>query len=105
MGLRIRKSVKIAPGVRLSVGKKSASVSFGGKGFRKTISTTGRKTTTYGTPLPGVSFVDTESAKKDSNTNKENGSGSRNDGKTLRWCLYFLAAILAAVLIYIAFFS
>lgn len=32
MGLRIRKSVKIAPGVRLNFGTKSGSVSVGGKG-------------------------------------------------------------------------
>lgn len=33
MGLRIRKSVKIAPGVRLNIGSKSGSVSVGGKGI------------------------------------------------------------------------
>ena len=32
MGLRFRKSVKIAPGVRLNVGKKSTGISIGGKG-------------------------------------------------------------------------
>lgn len=32
MGLRIRKSVKIAPGVRLNLGTKSGSVTVGGKG-------------------------------------------------------------------------
>lgn len=32
MGLRIRKSVKLAPGVRVNFGTKSGSVSVGGKG-------------------------------------------------------------------------
>ena len=32
MGLRIRKRVKIAPGVRLNLGTKSGSISVGGKG-------------------------------------------------------------------------
>lgn len=32
MGLRIRKSIKVAPGVRLNLGSKSGSVSIGGKG-------------------------------------------------------------------------
>ena len=32
MGLRIKKSIKIAPGVRLNIGKKTGSVSVGGKG-------------------------------------------------------------------------
>lgn len=31
MGLNFRKSFKIAPGVRVNVGKKSAGISFGGK--------------------------------------------------------------------------
>lgn len=31
MGLRFRKSIKIAPGVRLNLGKKSAGISIGGK--------------------------------------------------------------------------
>lgn len=32
MGLRIRKSIKIAPGVRMNLGAKSGSISVGGKG-------------------------------------------------------------------------
>lgn len=31
MGLRFRKSFKVAPGVKINIGKKSAGVSFGGK--------------------------------------------------------------------------
>ena len=33
MGLRIRKSIKLAPGLRLNIGKKSSSISVGGKGI------------------------------------------------------------------------
>lgn len=32
MGLRFRKSIKVMPGVRATVGRKSASVSIGGRG-------------------------------------------------------------------------
>ena len=42
MGTRFRKSKQILPGVRLNVGKKSASVSIGPKGLKHTISTTGK---------------------------------------------------------------
>lgn len=59
MGLKFRKSVKIAPGVRLNVSKKSASVSVGGKGFHKTFSTTGKTTTTVGIPGTGLSYSKT----------------------------------------------
>lgn len=37
MGLRFRKSFKIAPGVKLNFGKKSQSITFGGKGVHYTI--------------------------------------------------------------------
>ena len=63
MGFRFRKSVKIAPGVRLNVGKKSASVSFGGKGIRHTVSTTGRKTSTVGIPGSGLYYTTSSSSK------------------------------------------
>lgn len=62
MGTRFRKSVKVAPGVRMTVGKKSASVSIGTKGARRTFSTTGRKTTTVGIPGTGISYVSTSSS-------------------------------------------
>lgn len=56
MGLRFRKSMKILPGVRVNLGAKSASVSFGPKGLKHTVSTTGRNTTTVGIPGSGLSF-------------------------------------------------
>ena len=37
MGFRFRKSVKIAPGVRLNLNRKSASISLGGKGAHYTV--------------------------------------------------------------------
>lgn len=63
MGLRLRKSVKIAPGVRLNIGKKSVGVSAGVKGYRKSINSSGRVTTSIGTPVAGVSYVKTENLK------------------------------------------
>lgn len=56
MGLRFRKSVKVAPGVKLNVGKKSVGMSVGGKGARISASTSGRKTTTVGIPGSGLSY-------------------------------------------------
>ena len=37
MGFRFRRSFKIAPGVRVNLNKKSASVSFGTKGLKHTV--------------------------------------------------------------------
>ena len=55
MGFRFRKSVKIAPGVRLNLGKKSTSVTLGGKGARYTVSSTGRRTKSVSVPGTGLS--------------------------------------------------
>jgi hypothetical protein len=55
MGFRFRKSIKLAPGVRLNVGKKGVGVSVGGKGAR--ISSSSRGTTfSAGIPGSGLSY-------------------------------------------------
>lgn len=54
MAIRFRKSIKIAPGVKLNIGKKSASVSIGIKGMRTTFNTNGKQTTSVGIPGTGI---------------------------------------------------
>ena len=66
MGFRMRKSMKIAPGVRLNVSKRGVGASVGGKGARYSVHSSGRRTTTLGSGVvPGVYY---QSSK---------GSGSR----------------------------
>ncbi|AZV56788.1 DUF4236 domain-containing protein [Clostridium sp. AWRP] len=56
MGFRIRRSIKIAPGIKLNVGKKGInSVSIGGKGYTKNIGKHGTRTT-VGIPGTGISY-------------------------------------------------
>lgn len=57
MALRFRRSVKIAPGVHLNVGKKSASIRFGGKGFGITTGTAG---TRVSAGIPGTGIYATQ---------------------------------------------
>jgi hypothetical protein len=75
MGLRVRKSFKVAPGVRFNVGSKSASVSVGVKGAHKTFSTTGRKTTSVHI-APGISSVTTESSGSRGRSASSSSNGS-----------------------------
>lgn len=82
MGWRFRKSVKIAPGVRVNIGKKSTSISVGGKGYRKTFSSTGKVTTSVGIPGSGLSYTTTENTnKKKSGTNNQNSNAFRTPKK------------------------
>ena len=63
MGLNFRKSFKIAPGVRLNVGKKGiSSVSVGGNGVRVSLGKRGTRTT-VGIPGTGLSYSSVKSNK------------------------------------------
>lgn len=64
MGFQFRKSIKIMPGVRLNVGTKSVGMSFGGKGLRYSINSSGRKTATIGIPNTGISYSVSSSGRK-----------------------------------------
>lgn len=68
MGLRMRKSIKIAKGVRLNLGKSGASLSFGTRGLRYTIHSSGRRTSSIGIPGTGLSYVTTTSGKRKYNS-------------------------------------
>lgn len=59
MGWRFRRSVKIAPGIRINFNRKSTSLSIGGKGIHKTFSSTGRTTTSVGIPGTGLYYTST----------------------------------------------
>lgn len=70
MSLRFRKSMKIAPGVKLNFSKNGVGMSVGTKGARMSISPTGRVTRTLGIPGTGIYDVETISTgnKKKSST-------------------------------------
>lgn len=97
MGLRFRKSVKIAPGVRLNLNKNSTSVSFGGKGAHYTVSSNGRRTASVGIPGTGISYsASTSSGKggKARDTAKSSGgSSSGRGGNDKNGCLWLLLGI------------
>jgi uncharacterized protein DUF4236/SH3 domain-containing protein len=60
---RFRRSIKILPGVRWNIGKKSTSVSLGGRGLTYTIGTKGSRTT-VGIPGTGLSYTQIHSHSK-----------------------------------------
>ena len=64
VGVRVSKSFKVAPGVRLRVNAKSTSISLGGKGMRYTVNSKGRRTTTVGVPGTGVSVRRTSGTRR-----------------------------------------
>lgn len=67
MGLRFRKSFKIAPGVKVNLNKKSASMTVGTKGAHYTVNSKGKKTASVGIPGTGVSYTTSSQSRKQRN--------------------------------------
>lgn len=61
MSFRFRKSFKVAKGVRLNVSKSGLGTSFGTKGARYSVHSSGRRTTSVGIPGSGLGYVSTKS--------------------------------------------
>lgn len=70
MGLRFRKSFKIAPGVKVNLNKKSAGVTIGTRGAHYTVNTSGKRTASVGLPGTGLSYSTSSGGKKKGGTRK-----------------------------------
>jgi Ca2+-dependent lipid-binding protein len=85
MGLRFRRSIKIAPGIKFNVTKRGVGLTAGVRGAHVSINSSGRKTKSIGIPGTGLSYVSTSqkskkqksvSSKKSNNANSEAASQS-----------------------------
>lgn len=63
MSIRFRKSINLGGGLRLNLNKKSAGLSFGGKGARFSVNSDGRKTTSVGIPGTGIYWTKSSEGK------------------------------------------
>ena len=73
MGFKFRKSIKIAPGIKLNFNKKSTGVTFGGKGVKYTINSKGKRTKSLGIPGTGLYYTTTTGG----NTKKKSGKSTK----------------------------
>lgn len=76
MGFKFRKSVKIAPGVKLNLNKKSAGITVGGKGAHYTVNSKGKRTTSVGVPGTGVYYSSSKGGKSKSKNTSGGSVGS-----------------------------
>ena len=99
MGMRFKKSKKIAPGIKLNVSNKSVGVSVGGKGVHHSVSSSGRKTTTVSAPGTGLSYVKTSGGgSRKRKSSKKAQSGTVGCGTILLgFILFFLTPTEAPV--------
>lgn len=98
MGLRIRKSIKIAPGVRLNFGKKGISTSIGKRGAGITIGPTGT-TAHVGIPGTGISYVKKVGTTKKSAMEKLQSTGENEKPKRNYSCLGSFLAFSGIVIV------
>ena len=59
MGFRVRKSFKLAPGVRMTVTPRGIGVSAGPRGAKLSVHSSGRVTQTLSLPGSGISHTET----------------------------------------------
>jgi hypothetical protein len=62
--LRFRRSVKIAPGIRLNFNKRSVGISAGVRGARYSVNSSGRRTRSVGIPGTGLSHRSQSSGRR-----------------------------------------
>ena len=98
MGIRFRKSVKIAPGVHLNIGKKSAGVSVGSKcsGISYNSKTGARKR--FSVPGTGVSYSEKIGGTSDVSLTSKKHKTIRKEVVSLA-ILIVIAGILAQIVV------
>lgn len=101
MGFRIRKSIKVAPGVRLNFGKNGISTSIGKRGAGITIGPTGA-TAHVGIPGTGISYVKkvgtTNTSVKEKQEPTDNGENTKGKFSCLGCFLAFFVIVIVMVL-------
>ena len=88
MSTRFRRSKQIVPGVRLNVNKGSASLSFGPKGLKHTVSTTGKSHTTVGIPGSGLSHTTSSGGRAMNIPSSERPTSPKSGGIALALCIF-----------------
>ncbi|MFU6937403.1 DUF4236 domain-containing protein [Pseudomonas aeruginosa] len=91
MAIRFRKSIKVAPGLRLNISKSGVSTSVGGKGLTANVSKRGVKTTAS-IPGTGLSASTSYPARK---RDSREGAGLNATG----WAILCLIGLVLVVLI------
>lgn len=92
MAIRFRKSIKVAPGLRLNISKSGVSTSVGGKGLTANVSKRGGVETTASIPGTGLSASTSYPARK---RGSREGAGLNATG----WAILCLIGLVLVVLI------
>lgn len=95
MGLRIRKSIKIAPSVKVNIGKKSVGVSVGGKHGGVSVNSKSGINTRVSVPGTGISY--SQHVAKASKVSRKTDSKQISASSRSSTALFFLGITLIIV--------
>lgn len=98
MPFRFRRTIRIAPGIRLNFNKGSVSVRVGGRGAGVTLSSHGKLTRTVGLPGTGVSWTETEQI-AGGTRDERSGAASGCGMLLLAGCVVSALLVVVAVLV------
>ena len=76
--LRFRRSVKIAPGIKVNFNKNSISTTIGPKGMHYTVNSKGKTTKSIGIPGTGLYYTETSNIKKGKKTSNNKANNANN---------------------------
>jgi len=101
---RYRRSVRLFPGVRINLGKRSTSVSIGGRGAHVTLGGPRGTRTTVGLPGTGLSYTEVSKPHQAAQEAQEAAQEPVPQGSAARGWLWVLlaAAIVALIMVDIA---
>lgn len=110
MGLRFRKSIKIAPGLKINLNKDSVSATVGKRGAHYTINSKGKRTASVGIPGTGLSYTSTsggssgkaKTSRSSANAQTSNHTPSDDDKKWYQktgWIIFGIVSILFVIAI------
>jgi hypothetical protein len=102
MGFRFQRRIRIAPGLRLNLSNRSASLSVGGRGAWTTFRPGHKIRSTVG--IPGSGFSYTQGGRVQHATNAAQSRGPASDGSAARgWLFVALLLGIAALVVRYAF--
>ncbi len=79
--LRARRSIKLGPGVKLNVNKRSLGLTAGTRGAHYSVNSKGTRTRTVGLPGTGLSYVDRSGGRSKGSRRTKSPAGSRTAAK------------------------
>jgi hypothetical protein len=91
MGLRFYRRVHVLPGVRLNVGTRGISASFGGRGAWYTVGPHGRRTATLGWPGTGLRYTATSTAQTSAQGPRQAVPSAPSAVRGMLWLLVLMA--------------